>query len=175
MQSIFLYFHLQKIDCCEIICYNLLFWGYMKLVPLDIRQKDFTTKFKGFSKEEVLSFLQEVSDNFEELMQENNKYKDEINGLKEQLRTYQDIENIMKKTMITAQQIKDEMQLSSKKEYDLVIAEAKIEASKILAESKEKVNEYKKEITELERQKTVFKSQLESLINSHLKMLQFYE
>lgn len=175
MLCIFLYFHLQKIDCCKIICYNLLFWGYMKLVPLDIRQKDFTTKFKGFSKEEVLSFLQEVSDNFEELMQENNKYKDEINGLKEQLRTYQDIENIMKKTMITAQQIKDEMQLSSKKEYDLVIAEAKIEASKILAESKEKVNEYKKEITELERQKTVFKSQLESLINSHLKMLQFYE
>ncbi|MBN2694738.1 DivIVA domain-containing protein [bacterium] len=145
----------------------------MKLLPIDIRQKEFSSVFRGFEKSEVISFLTDISDSVEGIIEENNRHKEEVLRLKEQLKSYQDIENIMKKTMITAQQIKDDIQLSSKKEYDLIVAEAKLEASRILSEARERSIQYQKEIDELIRQKKLFKMELFNIIQSHMRLLEF--
>jgi len=76
--------------------------------------------------------------------------------------------------MITAQQIKDDMQRNSKKEYDLTIAEAELEASRIISKSREQVIKYQTEIEELKRQKNIFKKEMENLLNSHLNLLKTF-
>jgi len=146
----------------------------MKLVPLDIKQKEFTTVFRGYSKEEVLSFREEVAGVVEELLTENNKLKSKISSLEEELKSYKNIETTLKQTMITAQQIKDDMHRSSKKEYDLIVAEAELEASRIISKSREQVIKYQSEIEELKRQKSILKSELENLLNSHLNLLKTF-
>jgi len=143
----------------------------MKLVPLDIKQKEFSVTFKGYSKIEVLDFKEDVASVVEELTGENNKLKSEIVSLKEELKIYKDIEATLKQTMITAQQIKDDMHRSSKKEYDLTIAEAELEASRIVSKSREQVINYQTEIEDLKRQKSIFRNELENLLNSHLNLL----
>ncbi len=145
----------------------------MKLLPIDIRQKEFSVVFRGFEKSEVISFLTETSNSVEGIIQENNKLKEDILRLKELLKSYQEIENVMKKTMITAQQIKDDIQLSSKKEYDLIVAEAKLEASRILADARDRSLQYQREIDELIRQKKLFKAELFNIIQSHMRLLEF--
>jgi len=144
----------------------------MKLVPLDIRQKEFSNSFKGFSKVEVFDFKEEVATVFEELITENNKLKSEVSYLKDDIKLYKDIEVTLKQTMITAQQIKDDMHRSSKKEYDLTVAEAELEANRIISKSREQVISY--EIEELRRQKTIFQNELENLLNSHLNLLKTF-
>ena len=146
----------------------------MKLVPLDIKQKEFNKEFRGYSKEEVLAFREEVAEVVEELLTENNKLKSKISALEDELKTYKDIETTLKQTMITAQQIKDDMHRSSKKEYDLIVAEAELEASRIIAKSRERVIKYQSEIEELKRQKSILKSELENLLNSHLNLLKTF-
>jgi cell division initiation protein len=146
----------------------------MKLVPLDIKQKEFSVNFRGYSKVEVLDFKEDIASVVEELITENNKLKGETISLKEELSIYQSIETTLKQTMITAQQIKDDMHRSSKKEYDLTIAEAELEANRIISKSREQVIAYQTEIEELRRQKHIFQNELENLLNSHLNLLKTF-
>jgi len=146
----------------------------MKLVPLDIRQKEFSNSFKGYSKVEVFDFKEEIAGVLEELITENNKLKTEMSSLNDELKLYKDIESTLKQTMITAQQIKDDMHRSSKKEYDLTIAEAELEANRIISKSREQVISYQTEIEELKRQKSIFQNELENLLNSHLNLLKTF-
>ncbi len=147
----------------------------MKLMPLDIRQKEFPVMFRGYDQNEVLQFLEKVADQVESLIAEKNQYQETIRGLEEQLKRYQELEETLKKTIITTQQIKDEMKLSAKKEYDLVVAEAKLEANKILSEAQKSITFEEKELQELKRQKELFRDHLRTLINSHLKLLNTFE
>ena len=146
----------------------------MKLVPLDIRQKEFSNSFKGYSKVEVFDFKEEIAGVLEELITENNKLKTEMSSLNDELKLYKDIESTLKQTMITAQQKKDDMHRSSKKEYDLTIAEAELEANRIISKSREQVISYQTEIEELKRQKSIFQNELENLLNSHLNLLKTF-
>lgn len=144
-------------------------------MPLDIRQRDFPVIFRGYDRDQVLQFLEKVSDRIENLMAENNQYQETIRGLEEQLSVFHELENTLKQTMISTQQLKDDMNLSSKKEHDLIIAEAKLEANKILSEARSAATMEDKELQELKRQKDLFRDHLRSLLNSHLKLLNTFD
>ncbi|MEF9437346.1 MAG: DivIVA domain-containing protein [Candidatus Mariimomonas ferrooxydans] len=49
----------------------------MRITPLDIQQKQFPTKFRGFDEEEVDSFLELVREEMEELLRENASLREE--------------------------------------------------------------------------------------------------
>jgi cell division initiation protein len=49
----------------------------MKITPLDIQQQQFRVKFRGFDMVEVDNFLDQVANEFEELLRENNRVKEE--------------------------------------------------------------------------------------------------
>ncbi len=50
----------------------------MKITPLDIQQKNFGVKFRGFDVKEVNSFLDLLTREFETLIKENNYLKEEL-------------------------------------------------------------------------------------------------
>ena len=60
----------------------------MKITPLDIQQKQFPVKFRGFGIEEVDSFLELVREEFEELLRENSKLREEFRRMENQLKEY---------------------------------------------------------------------------------------
>ncbi len=53
----------------------------MRLTPDDIRNQQFKTKLKGFDKEDVLMYLQLVSDDLENYQRENTLLKDQLKKL----------------------------------------------------------------------------------------------
>lgn len=49
----------------------------MKITPLDIQQQQFRVRFRGFDMVEVDNFLDLLSNEFEELLKENNQLREE--------------------------------------------------------------------------------------------------
>jgi len=47
----------------------------MKITPLEIRQKEFEKKLRGYDKEEVNAFLESLSKEWERVLDENKEYK----------------------------------------------------------------------------------------------------
>jgi len=65
----------------------------MRITPLDIQQKQFKIKFRGFDMDEVYSFLEIIREELEEILKENSMLKEKVVILENQLEDYKKIDN----------------------------------------------------------------------------------
>jgi cell division initiation protein len=75
----------------------------MRITPLDIQQKQFATKFRGFDVEEVDSFLELIREEMEELLRENANLREEVRLIEKQLKDYKNIEATLRDTLVATQ------------------------------------------------------------------------
>lgn len=145
----------------------------MRITPLDIQQKQFKVKFRGFDMEEVYSFLEIIREELEEILKENSMLKEKVAILETQLEEYRKIEQSIRDTLMTAQKLVDEYQKNVKKESELIIREAELKAENIIKEAQEKVVKIHEDIVDLKGIRRHFKEEIKRLIESHLRMLEF--
>ena len=81
----------------------------MKFTPLDIQRREFEKVFRGLEESEVRTFLHEVAGEWEELLAENQKAKEEILDNRERLRQYQDQDRIFRETLLQAQRTREDV------------------------------------------------------------------
>lgn len=143
----------------------------MKMTPLDIRQKRFEGQLRGYSKKEVEAFLELTAGEFEEVVRENISLKEELKRVQARLEQHLEREKALQETMVTAQRISEDVKEQAKKEAEVLIADAELQADKIIAGANNRLVDLVKELNELKRQKVQFESHLESLIDSHKKLL----
>lgn len=145
----------------------------MRITPLDIQQKQFPVKFRGFDEEEVDSFLEIVREEMEDLLRDNASLREETKRFEKQIKEYKNIESTLRDTLISTQQMVDEYKNNAKKDADLIKKEAELKAEEILKEAQEKVIKIHEDITDLKGVRRHFKEELKRLIESHLSMMEF--
>jgi len=145
----------------------------MRITPLDIQQKQFSTRFRGFDMEEVDSFLELIREEMEELLRENANLREESRRYEKQLKEYKNIETTLKDTLISTQQMVEEYRNNAKKEADLIAKEAELKAEEMLRIAQDKVVKIHEDITDLKGVRRHFKEELKRLIESHLGMMEF--
>jgi len=143
----------------------------MRVTPLDIQQRQFKVKFKGFDRQEVESFLELISNEMEELIGEINALKKDLVKKEGVIDGYQAREKSINESIIMAQRIAEDMKLNTEKEAELILSEAEIEAERIISKATHELANMKSEIVDLKKQRLQFDSELRSLIEVHLKML----
>ncbi|GAB6183447.1 DivIVA domain-containing protein [Thermodesulfovibrio hydrogeniphilus] len=145
----------------------------MRITPLDIQQKQFKVKFRGFDMEEVYSFLEIIREELEEILKENSMLKEKVAILENQLEEYKKIDQTIRDTLMTAQRLVEEYKTNAKKEAELIIKDAEVQAENIIREAQEKVVKIHEDIVDLKGIRRHFKEELRRLIESHLRMLDF--
>ena len=145
----------------------------MRITPLDIQQKQFPMKFRGFDIEEVYAFLEVVREEMEDLLRENALLKEQVQRTENQIKEYRDMETTLRETLITAQQMVEDYKTNARKEAELLIREADLKADVILKEAQEKVVKIHKDIVDLRGIRRHFKEEVKRLIESHLRMIEF--
>ena len=143
----------------------------MKLTPIDIQQQQFRTALSGFDKKEVDAFLDLVASSFEELLHENNRFQAEVRRLESSLDDYREREKTLKETMITATRISEDIKEGARKESQIVIGQAEMQAEQIIHNAHQRLLRIMEDIDELKRQKAQFESGLSSMLKSHEKLL----
>ncbi|RJQ22382.1 MAG: DivIVA domain-containing protein [Nitrospiraceae bacterium] len=145
----------------------------MRITPLDIQQKQFATKFRGFDMEEVDSFLELIREEMEELLRDNANLREEARRFEKQLKEYKNIETTLKDTLISTQQMVDDYRNTAKKDAELIIKESELKAEEMLRAAQEKVVKIHEDITDLKGIRRHFKEEVKRLIESHLGMMEF--
>jgi cell division initiation protein len=145
----------------------------MRITPLDIQQKQFPMKFRGFDVDEVYSFLEMVREEMEELFRENASLKESLSRADSQLQEYNNMNATLRETLITTQQMVDEYKANARKESELIIREAESQGDDILKAAQEKAVKIHEDIVELKGIRRHFKEEVKRLIESHMKMIEF--
>lgn len=145
------------------------------ITPLDIQNKNFRKTLKGFSQNEVNSFLQEMIEDYEEMYKENIAYKDKILSLSEQINQYKTLEETLKTTLLLAQKSADEVTLNARNKAELIIEGAEDRGQKIVEKNKEEVKYIRDEYEFLKKELFIFKTRFSSFLQSQLSNLdEFY-
>jgi len=142
------------------------------ITPLDIENKRFSKKkLNGYDPDEVDDFLDELTKDYEVLYKKSKESDKEIEDLKEKLDHYVQIESTLQNTLIMAQSAAKEVKDAAQKQADQMISEALAKSKEATFDiEQEKINK-QKELDALERQISVYKTKMESLLLSQLDLL----
>lgn len=143
----------------------------MRITPLDIQQKQYRRVWRGLDPDEVHQFLELVRTEFEDLVKDNNALKDELRRRMQEIEDYREREKTLKDTMMTAQRISEDIKVNAKKDAELVLSEAQLQADKIIQSAHARLVSVVEEINELKRQRISYESGLKHLLDSHQKLL----
>ena len=143
----------------------------MALTPLDIHNKEFSRRLRGYDEDEVNEFLDEIIKDYEALIRENKALKEENAKMKERLDQFAQMEETLSKTIVVAQETADELKQNSKKEAELIIKEAEKNADRIINESHSKSRKSAMEMEELKKPAAIYRTRFRSLLEAQLEML----
>ena len=113
----------------------------MKITPLEIRQKAFEQKFRGYDKEEVNAFLKSLSMEWEKVVEDQKELRFKLETTEKEVGKLREVENSLFKTLKTAEATGNNMVEQANKEAGLQLREAQLKAETILNNARSRAKE----------------------------------
>lgn len=143
----------------------------MPLTPLDIHNKEFSRRIRGYDEDEVNEFLDQIIKDYEIVIRENKEFQNQLMSMQDKLNHFSNIEETLSKTIIVAQEAADEVRNNAKKEAQLIVKEAEKNADRIVNESLSKSRKVSIEMEELKKQASIYRARFRTLIEAQLDLL----
>jgi cell division initiation protein len=146
----------------------------MKITPIDVSGHSFAVKMRGFDQEEVRSFLNLVSSEFEAVIVESNNLKEKLAQVEASVSDMRERERILKETLLTAQRLADEIREEARKEAQVIVREAEVKGSQLLDQAGRKAGELEGTIQALRVEREAFAQRIRSAVEQHLRLLDMH-
>jgi cell division initiation protein len=146
----------------------------MNITPLDITQKQFRRVFRGLDSVEVEAFLALVASEFESLVKESLSLREDNHRKAEEIAEYKSRERTLQETLVTAQKASEEIREASRREAEITISDAELQAEKIVQAAHTRFLRIVDDINELKRQRVQFEAGVRTLVETHVKLLETF-
>jgi len=145
----------------------------MRLSPLDIRQQQFTVRmFRGLDPQEVDSFLEDVAEDYENVLKENALLKEQLTALEERSRGLTDREKALQDTLVTTQRLTEEMKEAARRESQIIVREAELRGEKVLDEVRVEEAKIRAEIKTLKRTHRHLVEELRATVDRYARLFE---
>ncbi|NUL82976.1 MAG: DivIVA domain-containing protein [Armatimonadetes bacterium] len=131
-----------------------------RITVLEIESRAFPRRMRGYDPTAVQLFLQEIAADYDDLQEENRRLKSELGSASTETDKFRSMEDTLKEALMLAQKSADEVRANARKEAELILAEAKLQAAKL-----------EEEIAGLKAQKRLIISEIRALLRTHLDAL----
>ena len=163
-------------------CVNVVEVIGMALTPLDIHNKEFHVKLRGYDQDEVNEFLDQIIKDYEALLKENDSLRDSLKQNEEKLKYFNDLKDSLNQSIIVAQEAADKVKANSQREAEIInreaqkqgqdiIDQANEKARNIIDESSKKAKKLAIETDDLRKQARIFRQKLQVMMESQLEVV----
>jgi cell division initiation protein len=140
----------------------------MAITPDDIRNQGFKKSINGYNTQAVELYLNEIAGEIEDMEEKLAASKAKISGLEAQLVNYKTMEKIMQQTLMSAQETSGKSIENARKEAELILHQAQMQASQIIEKARTDLTGMKEQIAILLSKKDSIISRLKMLLQSEL-------
>jgi cell division initiation protein len=147
----------------------------MKITPLDIQQMVFRSKFRGYDKEEVNRFLEELARTVEELNRDNAILREKIVFLEQQLTELKRTEATLSNTLVSAQTLAEDVKRTAQREAELVMREAELKAGELIRQARVELTDTQRDLSGLQKQRLLMVERLRATLRTFERMLEVEE
>ena len=147
----------------------------MKITPLDIQQRDFKVRVRGYDRQEVQAFLRSVSQAVEQLVKENTQLRERAEQLETQGNDLRRKEATLNDLLMTTQAMTDGLKETARKEADLTLKEAQLKAEDLLKRAHADYEGLQRDILALRKERILALEKLRALLQTFMKMIEMEE
>lgn len=112
----------------------------MALTPLDIQNKNFSTKMRGYNPDDVDDFLDQVTKDYEDAMQRIRELEKSLKHAEEKLQYFNELKDALNQSIIVAQDTADKVKSSATKESEVIVTSAENAASEMLTSAEKRAS-----------------------------------
>ncbi|MBI3356617.1 MAG: DivIVA domain-containing protein [Nitrospirae bacterium] len=143
----------------------------MKITPLDIQQMVFRVKFRGYDREEVNRFLEEVAQTVESLNRDNAALRERIAFLEQQVTELKRTETTLSNTLVSAQSLADDVKRSAHRDAELVVKEAELKAGELFRQARVELANTQRDLSMLQKQRLLMVERMRATLHTFERML----
>ena len=147
----------------------------MKITPLDIQQMVFKVTFRGYDKEEVNRFLEELAQTVELLNRDSAVQQERFIFLERQLAEMKRTEATLSNTLLSAQSLAEDVKQNAQREADLVIKEAELKAGELMHQARIELTDTQRDLSALQKQRLLMVERLRASLRMFERMLEVEE
>ena len=137
------------------------------LTPHDIRAQEFQRGMRGFDPAQVESFKERVAEEVDRLLRARAQLDERVKGLVEQLRAYRDRERALNEALVAAQQLRADIQGQAGREAEVILAQARQDAARVIDEAESEERRVQERIDTLARQLRTYVHSFRALLDRH--------
>ena len=138
----------------------------MNVSPLDLRQQRFHSRFRGFDRIEVASFLAAVAEDYEHALRETDRLRQELAGLEAMLSEHREHEQNLRATLMTAQRLSDDIKTAAEKEAERIVRDAGGRSQLLLDKAEARLEDVQREIDGLKLKRRDVETSIEATIQT---------
>lgn len=154
----------------------------MSITALEIRDRTFKSKFRGYNQDEVHEFLDIIAEDYEQLVRDNHEKDNYIKSLEEKLTYFNEMRESLSQSVILAQETAEKVKESANEEAAHMVSKAHFDSQQLIEESKTKANQILRDATDeakrvaietedLKRRTRIFHQRLVSTVEGQLSLV----
>lgn len=131
----------------------------------------FSYETNGYNRDEVNKFINDVIVQTENIVSRCKKQRDEIESLKNELEHYRNLEKSLNMAILKAEETGDNIKRMARDEAEMIIGDAKGNASRIVNESLLRAEKIENRADILERNLKIFKRKLRIIVEQQMAVV----
>ena len=135
----------------------------------------FSYEANGYNRAEVNQFVSDVIKQTEGIITKCREQRDNINKLKNELEHYKNLEKTLNLAIIKAEETADNIKKIAREESEMIVTDAKHNASRIVNEALLKAEKIQTNADTLEQNMKIFKRKLKLIIEQQLAVVEEIE
>ena len=141
------------------------------LTPIDIQNKEFEKKLKGYDCDAVDDFLDVVIQDYEALCKENNALKEKVTMLTDAVNRYKEIEDTMHRSLYVAPQSAQDIKNNATMEAQAIVNRAKLDATRLARQIDEEHIKKHQEMLKIKQDVDTYKTRIKTVCENLIKTL----
>ena len=146
---------------------------HVSITPLDLRQARFGSAMRGFDKAEVAAFLLEAADDYEHVLRENERLRQDLTRVEASLAQFRELEGSLKNTLVGSQKVADDMRENARQEAARLVRDAEARAAAATEKAQGRIEDVQREIEGLRLRRREVETNIEAIISSLHHTLDF--
>ena len=143
----------------------------MKITPLDIQQMVFRIKIRGYDREEVNRFLEEVAQTVESLNRDNVALHERVVFMEQQVAELKRTETTLSNTLVSAQSLADDVKRNAQRDAELIVKEAELKAGELFRQARFELADTQRELSMLQKQRLLMIERVRATLHTFERML----
>ncbi len=141
------------------------------LKPIDIQNKEFEKKLKGYDCDAVDDFLDIVIQDYDALCKENMALTEKVALLTEAVERYKKIEETMERSLEVAKQSAEDMKSNAQLEAEAIINRAKLDATRLARQIDDEHIKKHQEMLKVKQEVETYRARIKTVCENLIKTL----